>query len=226
MLQTLVMAAVLTGVVVQPRTLLTGTELADIALSAARASEPQHVRLSVQSRPNDLPLPPGTREISALPNPEPTARNRLVQRLSVRVDGRLIRIVAVPIQRSVLAEGWVYAADHRAGTSAQSVRLQRAIVDFADGGRVAPSDFQPLAETRLRRRVRAGSAVRSDDFEIRPSLTRHSEVTVHRQGEGVRVSRSAIVLEDASGGDAPRVRIGNRVVRAQVPRAEGHDYAL
>lgn len=226
MFATLAMAAALAGDVVPPRTLLSGSELAEVALRAARADEPQHVRLSVQSLPKDMPLPPGTREISVLPSSEPALANRRVQRLSVRVDGRLIGIVAVPIQRSVLAEGWVYAEDHRAGTDAQRVRLQRATVDFASRQPLAPSSFQPPAETRLRRRVRAGTVVRSDDFEIRPSVTRLSEVTVHRQGEGVRVSRSAIVLEDAFAGDATRVRIGDRVLRVQVSKREDHDHAL
>jgi hypothetical protein len=126
----------------------------------------------------------------------------------------------------VLAEGWVYAEDHRAGTDVQSVRLQRAIVDFASRQPLAPAGFEPPAETRLRRRVRAGTAVRIDDFEIRPSVTRLTEVTVHRQGEGVRASRSAIVLEDAFAGDATRVRIGDRVLRAQVSKREFQDHAL
>lgn len=226
MFATLAMAAALAGGVVPPSTLLTGSELAEMALRAARADEPQHVRLIVQSLPRDISLPPGTREISVLPNSKPALANRRVQRLSIRVDGRLIGIVAVPIQRTVLAEGWVYAEDHRAGTDARNVRLQRATVDFAGHKALAPSGFQPPPETRLRRRVRAGTVVRSDDFENRPSIARLTEVTVHRQGEGVRVSRSAIVLEDAFAGDATRVRIGDRVLRAQVSKRENHDHAL
>jgi flagella basal body P-ring formation protein FlgA len=142
------------------------------------------------------------------------------------VGGRLIGVVAVHMQRSAPAEGWIYAKDHRAGTDAQSVRMQRATVDFASREPLAAVSFEPPAETRLRRRVRAGTPVRSDDFEVRPSVTRSSEVMVHRQGEGVRVSRTAIVLEDAFEGDATRVRIGDRVLRAQVSERENYHHAL
>lgn len=216
----LIMAAAIGGGIAPARSVVTGEELAATALRAARANEPDEVKLSVPSIPPDLPIPIGQRELSALPAGESGRSDRHLQRLAIRVDGRLVAVVAVPLRRSAPGPGWVYVEDHAAATPAGRIGLQPSIVDFASGPQLAPEGFQPPSATRLRRHVRAGAAVRVDDFEAQPAVARRAEIMVHGEAKGVRVSRLAVALEDAQPGDAARVRVGDRVLRAHVLATE------
>jgi hypothetical protein len=198
------------------RLIVSGAELAELALNHARSHEPAGVELRVHSIPADVPVPAGKREVNALAEPLSARGDRRWQRMEIRVDGRLINVVSIALRRSQLRMGWVYADDHGPTTPADQVQVHSAVVDIAKSADAAPEDFQPDGQMRLRRGVGSGDVVRSSDFERRPALARRSTVLVHGEGNGVRVSRPAVALEDAEAGREARVRVGERVLSARV----------
>lgn len=195
-----------------PLQTVSGESLRQAAEQALRL--PAGSELKLASPVPDLRLPAGALKISA--QPQVPRGGRVSVPLTLSVDGRPQRSIAVRFHLREPAAGLVYAADQRAHVPAGAVQMQHGELDRRSAPDAVPADFQPPAHARLRRAVRAGAAVRHSDFVAAPAVLRGTEVRLVAQSRGIRVSLKGVALADAALGEPAAVRVGERVLRGRV----------
>lgn len=195
-----------------PLQTVSGETLRQAAAQALKL--PPGSELTLAAALPDLRLPVGTLRLDARPQPPRGARISVP--LTLYVDGRPLRSIAVRFHLREPAAGLVYATDQRAHLPAGAVQLQRGALDRRSAPDAVAADFQPPADARLRRAVRAGAAVRSSDFVATPAVVRGTEVRLVALSSGIRVSLKGVALADAALGEPAAVRVGERVLRGRV----------
>jgi flagellar basal body P-ring formation protein FlgA len=186
----------------------------DAKLGATKSS----AIVSVIGHPDDLRVPEGTTELKARVTTGNWPRTRVSVPVDVYVAGRLTSTTAVWFSLSLPSSGPGYAAAYPAGTDIGTLSLSSVNSDAAAvQGVVAslPSNGVPM---RLRRGVRAGEPLRSDDFEPWPDVVRGEHVQVAIQSGSLRLTAQAVAIGSGSRGEKVNVMVdgAEAAVQAEV----------
>lgn len=195
-----------------PLQTVSGETLRQAAVQALKL--PPGSELTLAAALPDLRLPTGELRLAA--HPQPPRGARISVPLTLFVDGRPQRSIAVRFLLREPVAGLVYASDQRAHVPATAVQVKLGELDRRSAPDAVPAYFQPPADARLRRAVRAGAAVRSSDFVATPAVQRGTEVRLVAVSSGIRVSLKGVALADAVLGEPAAVRIGEQVLRGRV----------
>lgn len=174
--------------------------------------------VTVIGHPDDLRLPAGNIELKPRVAIHSWPRSRVSVPVDVYVAGRLVSTAVVWFALSLPASGQGYAASYAAGTDIRQLSLDTVTYDAAAiQGVVAslPSNGEPM---RLRRNVRAGDPLRSEDFESLPDIVRGQHVRVAILSGSLRVTAQAIAIGSGSRGDKVNVMVdgAEAAVQAEV----------
>ncbi|WNH48597.1 flagellar basal body P-ring formation chaperone FlgA [Stenotrophomonas aracearum] len=151
------------------------------------------------------PLPAGavSAEVGEVAGRWPRARATVPVRL--RVDGRLVRTLSMPVTASDVRTVQVFAADYAARTALGDVRLQAAQVDMVCcAGAILQQ--HPGDDYRLRTDVRAGMPLTEGSVEARPAVQGMQSVQLLVQRGSIRLSADAVALQDGRLGERIPVR--------------------
>ena len=125
--------------------------------------------------------------------------------VKVRVDGRVLRTLNVPVTASDVQSVQVFDAAYAARTGLDAVRLHEANVDMVCcGGNVLAA--LPAEGYRLRHDVRAGAPLTDAVIEPMPAVQGMQDVQLLVRHKGIELSAAAVALQDGQVGERIAVR--------------------
>ncbi len=123
----------------------------------------------------------------------------------VRMDGRVLRTLNVPVTATDLRSVQVFDANYVARTGLATLRLREATMDMVCcSGTVLVG--LPAAGYRLRQDVRAGTPLTDAVLEPLPAVQGMQEVQLLVRHKGIELSAAAVALQDGQVGQRIAVR--------------------
>lgn len=125
--------------------------------------------------------------------------------VSIRVDGRAVRVLEARVEASDPRVVLVYAQARAAETPVAELTLATATVDLIDRETAPLTSTESLVGLRTRRGVRAGQPVMHADFEPVPDVARRDRVEIEVRRGAVRIATVGTALADARVGETVAV---------------------
>lgn len=187
---------------------VSGDAVVAVAKNALQESLSKHsvqVELQPISTPRDLMLPQGTLSFKVRRLPDVRPAKRMLVWVEVYSDGRFVRTVPVSFDVSAWAQSAVATLDVPAGGLLKAEYIAHRSVDIATlGHSVWSGDVDGVR--RLRRAVRAGDVLTSDNIEPLPAVARGEWATLHSSAGAVAMESRVEVLQDGRQGQTVRVK--------------------
>ncbi|MGQ5524430.1 flagellar basal body P-ring formation chaperone FlgA [Chitinimonas sp. PSY-7] len=164
----------------------------------------------------DIKLPAGTVSLHAR-TPDFPARERMSVAVSVSINNRFYRVIAVPMQLTVLAPVLVAERDLAAGSrfSCEQVQLHTTNVARHTGLATQAICDRPW---RMRKPIAAGDMVTTAAIEPIPDVEQGAAVSLVADFGGIRLESGATALADGRIGEAIQVRpaLSTTAIKARV----------
>ena len=132
-------------------------------------------------------------------------RARAAVPVKVRVNGRVLRTLNVPITATDIRPVQVFDADYSARTDAATLGLHTANVDMVCCNGAALAAL-PAEGYRLRHDVRAGTPLTDTVLEPLPAVQSMQDVQLQVRHKGIELSAVAVALQDGQVGERIAVR--------------------
>ena len=190
-------------------TVVEGGRLRALALQeVTRALSPRYERVEAHAAPlADVMVMPGAATLKARPVDVTHGITHSVPVwIDIFVDGTFARAVDVPVEVEATATVRVARTDLMIDHMPQPTDFETRRVDVARLGSDVVMAGKDLAGMRIRRPVRAGAVLVSEDLQERPAVVRGEMVTLRLAANAVRVESRAIALGEGAVGDSVWVR--------------------
>jgi flagella basal body P-ring formation protein FlgA len=193
-------------------------EVARAVLLAQEAPAGTLVRFEQIGGAGDAMVADGKLEVRADSLTGRWPRSRVAVPVHIYVDGGVVRSVALWFRVEAWRDGWALSADAPAGTSAGSLRWLQKKVDVATLRETPLQSSEQVTGMRLRRTLRAGTALMLEDFEGVPDVEPRYPVQIDLQYGSIHLHGKGVALASGSKGDTVLVRLdhSDAPVRARV----------
>jgi flagella basal body P-ring formation protein FlgA len=192
--------------------IVSGEQLIDVARAALADRYPQYSgqwTLTPLNLPSSYAMNTGVVALVAQPLALRPLRQRMNVQVAILIDQHAVRSVQVSFDVSVPLRTATYQQNYPAKTDVAQISTAEASVNLATVTGGVESLMAELPNTsRLRRNVRAGDAVRKDDFSRTPEVKKNEEVNVTIESKGIRIVAQGQAMADAYIGQQVRVRVG------------------
>ncbi len=194
------------------------TEVARAALLAHEAPAGTLVRLEQMGEVGDAMVPDGKLELRTDSLIGRWPRSRVAVPVHIYVAGRIVRSVALWFRVEAWRDVWALRTDAPAGASAENLRWLQKKADIAALRDTPLQSSEQVAGMRLRRPLRAGSALTLEDFEAVPDVEPRYPVEIDLQYGLIHLHGKGVALASGSRGDTVLVRMDHAEapVRARV----------
>ncbi|MCX2795887.1 flagella basal body P-ring formation protein FlgA [Microbulbifer thermotolerans] len=171
-----------------------------------QATQPgREVRIEVQPAPARLPHCENPRPF--LPGKGQQLRGLVTVGVRCGADGR-VRYLQAKI--SIIGDYWVSARRIEAGTRIDADMLRRTRGDLSNLPRGAVLEREQIVGQIASRPLNAGTVLQEQQLKPVPLVLRRQPVTVEARGQGFRIAREGIALEEGALGEKIRVRLADR----------------
>ncbi|MCX2802126.1 flagellar basal body P-ring formation chaperone FlgA [Microbulbifer thermotolerans] len=184
----------------------------DLAAEAVRkflsrqATQPgREVRIEVQPAPARLPHCENPRPF--LPGKGQQLRGPVTVGVRCGTEGK-VRYLRAKV--SIIGDYWVSARRIEAGTRIDADMLRRARGDLSNLPRGAVLERERIVGQIASRPLNAGTVLQEQQLKPVPLVLRRQPVTVEARGQGFRIAREGIALEEGALGEKIRVRLADR----------------
>lgn len=183
------------------------TKIIDDFLAAKRSFLPKEAQVSF--KPYNLPLPfvipQGTLATEVIPaNPQIVGSRSLT--LIFRIDGRVVKNIAIQGELTAVAPVAIAAVDLPRGAILAANDLQMAPCDLSKIQGTPCLDLSELLGKRLKRPMRMGVPIDRGGIDIPPLVRRGDLVTIAARTQGLVVTATGISRMNGSMGEVIRVQ--------------------